>query len=111
MAERYEIFQGTNRQYYFRLVAPNNEIILQSEGYVALQGAENGVTSCRIHSPYDHNYRRLNSNGYQPYFTLVASNGQTIGVSEMYSSTQSREVGINAVKRYGPSAQLIRKAG
>lgn len=111
MAERYEIFTGSNRQHYFRLVAPNNEIILQSEGYTSYQGAENGVQSCRTHSPHDNYYRRLTSNANQPYFTLIASNGKTIGVSEMYSSNQAREKGIEAVKHYGPTAQLIRKAG
>ena len=110
MAERYEIFLGSNRQFYFRLVAPNNEIVLQSEGYTSYQSAENGVHSCRLHSPYDNNYRRLISSASHPYFTLVASNGKTIGVSETYSSNQARENGISSVKRYGPRANVIRKA-
>lgn len=110
MAERYELFLGTNRQYYFRLVAPNNEIILQSEGYVSLQGAENGIASCKTHSPYDKYYRRLTNARNTPYFTLIASNGKVIGVSEAYSSSQARDKGIEAVKRYGPSAQMVRRA-
>lgn len=111
MAERYELFLGTNRQHYFRLVAPNNEIILQSEGYVSMQGAENGIASCKAHSPYDKYYSRLTNGRNAPYFTLKASNGQVIGVSEAYSSVQARDKGIEAVKRYGPTAQVLKKAG
>ncbi|WMO15278.1 YegP family protein [Pseudoalteromonas piscicida] len=110
MTSRYELFTGRNNQYYFRLVAPNNEIILQSEGYVSVQGAENGIASCRLNSPYDANYQRLISTANQPYFTLKAANWQVIGVSQMYSSNQAMEVGISAVKRYGPGAILVRQA-
>jgi len=38
------------------------------------------------------------SNG-QAYFVLTASNGQTIGKSEMYSSPAAMEKGIQAVQR------------
>ena len=34
-----------------------------------------------------------------------------IGVSEAYSSAQARDKGIEAVKRYGPTAQVLKKAG
>lgn len=43
----------------------------------------------------------------QYYFTLHASNGQVIGKSEMYTSTQARDGGIAAVKAYGPSAPVV----
>ncbi|QBF24407.1 DUF1508 domain-containing protein [Pseudomonas tructae] len=106
MSERYEIFLGTNRQYYFRLKAPNNEVILQSEGYVAKAGAQNGVESAKQHSPYERFYVRQVSQRNLPYFVLRAANNQVIGVSEEYSSNQARDNGIAAVQKYGPSAPV-----
>lgn len=48
---RYTIFQGNDGQYYFNLKAANNEIILQSEGYRARQGAENGKEAVKRYAP------------------------------------------------------------
>ena len=107
MNARYEIFRGTNQQYYFRLKAPNNEIILQSEGYVAKSGCQNGIQSAQQHSPYDRFYVRQTTTRNEPYFVLRAANNQVIGVSEAYSSTQARDNGIDAVKRHGPSAGTV----
>lgn len=106
MSARYEIFQGINNQYYFRLRAANSEIILQSEGYVTRQGAENGVQSVKTHSPHDRFYSRLPRRDDKYYFTLNAANSQTIGTSQGYKSTTGREVGIESVKLNGPIAPI-----
>lgn len=107
MSARYEIFLGTDSQYYFRLRAANSEIILQSEGYSTRQGAVNGVQSVRAHSPYDRFYSRLPSRDNKYYFTLNAANSQTIGMSQVYSSSAAREIGIESVKRNGPTAPVV----
>ncbi|WP_125782579.1 MULTISPECIES: YegP family protein [Pseudoalteromonas] len=107
MTKRFEVFQGTNSQYYFRLKSANHEIILASEGYTTKANCLNGIQSVKLHAPYDSNYNRLNSVNYQYYFTLKASNGQVIGVSETYTTTQARENGIAAVKRDAPTASVI----
>lgn len=107
MSAKYEIFLGTNRQYYFRLKAPNGEKILASEGYTTKANCQNGIQSVRIHSPYDANYKKLTSVNSQYYFTLNASNGQVIGTSETYTTAQSRDGGIAAVKAYGPGAPTV----
>ena len=44
------IFTGRDGQYYWRLKAPNGEIIAQSEGYVSRQGAVNGIDACKRHA-------------------------------------------------------------
>jgi len=40
-----EIFKGKDEQFYFRVVAPNNEILVVSEGYVTKQNCKNGIKS------------------------------------------------------------------
>lgn len=37
---RFEVFQGKNGQYYWRLKARNNQIVAQSEGYTRKHGAK-----------------------------------------------------------------------
>lgn len=103
---KYEIFIGRNSQYYFRLRAENAEIILQSEGYTSKAGCHNGISSVRTNCPYDSNYKKRSNAQGQHYFVLVASNGEPIGCSEMYSSRQAMENGIQAVKRVGPTAPV-----
>jgi uncharacterized protein YegP (UPF0339 family) len=60
----------------------------------------------KANAPYDSRYeKRVSSNNY-PYFVLKASNGEIIGVSELYSSTSNRDQGIEAVKYNAPIATV-----
>lgn len=104
---KYYIKKATNGQFYFTLTGGNGETILTSEMYVTKQGCERGIDSVRANSPYDSNYRRKESVSNQSYFNLVAGNNEIIGTSEMYSSSQAREVGISSVKTNGPRATVV----
>ena len=44
---KFEIFIGTDDQYYFRLKAENNYIIAASQGYTTKQSAENGIEAIK----------------------------------------------------------------
>lgn len=107
MSKRFEVFLGTNSQYYFRLKAANNEVILASEGYTTKANCLNGVQSVKAHAPHDVYYsKKVASNG-QYFFTLSATNGQVVGVSEMYTTETARNNGIAAVKRDAPDALVV----
>ena len=98
----YEIFQSDkNGQWYFHLKAGNHEIILASQGYVSKSGAENGVNSVMENCSDDENYDRMVAKDGSFYFNLKAGNGQVIGTSEMYTTKQMRDKGIESVKRIG----------
>lgn len=103
----YEIFKDAKSEYRFRLVAANYKNILASEGYTTKQGCQNGIASCQENSPKDERYKRLASSNGKYYFTLNASNGQVIGVSEMYENVSGRDAGIEAVKRNGPTKNVV----
>lgn len=104
---KFQLFKSKkNSQYYWRLRAKNNEIILQSEGYKTKQSAENGIESVRKNAPIDEQYNRLNATNGQYYFVLTAANNQVIGVSETYTTKAARENGIEAVKQEAPCAPL-----
>lgn len=48
----------------------------------------------------------------QPYyFTLVASNGETIATSEMYASKQGAKKGIESVQKNGPTTDIRDETG
>lgn len=103
----YRLKRTTNNQFYFTLHAGNGEVILTSERYATKQGAQNGIESVKVNSPHDDRYVRKTSQDNKPMFNLTAVNGQVIGTSETYSSTQAREAGIASVKSSGPGSPTI----
>jgi uncharacterized protein YegP (UPF0339 family) len=96
-----------NGDYYFNLKANNHEIILQSEGYKAKAGAENGIESVKLNAESDANFERLIAKNGQHYFNLKSGNGQIIGTSEMYTTKASVEIGIASVKSNAPEADVL----
>ena len=106
MAGKFVISKSANGKYRFVLKASNGEPILASQMYARATSARNGVDSVRRNAVRDEMYERLTSARGQPYFTLKASNGQVIGTSEMYSSTRSRDSGIESVRSNAPAAAL-----
>lgn len=101
------IRQMTNGQYYFNLKAVNGELLLSSEGYTSIQGCKNGIQSVKRNSSNDSSYIRRISSAGKHYFYLKAQNGEIIGTSEMFSSRQSMENGIESVKQNAPNALII----
>ncbi len=103
---KFQIFKGTNDQYYFRLRARNGEIIIKSEGYVSKSGCENGIESVKENAPYDNRYEKKISTDGKYYFNLKAANGEIIGTSETYNSEQARDNGIESVKTNAPISPI-----
>lgn len=107
MASAFVIAKNAAGKFRFNLRAGNNQIILTSETYEAKAGALNGVESVRKSSQDDARYVRKTAKDGSPYFVLTATNGETIGKSEMYSSTSSMENGIKSVKTTAPKAPIV----
>lgn len=103
---KFQLYQSAvNKQYYFRLIAVNSEIILSSEGYVAKQNAQLGIQSVKNNAAVDIRYER--KNGVRNFtFNLLAGNGEIIGRSENYTSAVARETGIAAVKKIAADAAV-----
>lgn len=106
MAPEFEVFKGNDNQFYFRLRAANNEIVLTSEGYVSKDGCLNGIDSVKSNAPEVQHYQKKKSSNNQYYFLLVATNGQTIGCSEMYTTETARDHGIDVVHDVAPKAKV-----
>ena len=111
MASTFVIEKNAAGKFRFNLRAGNNEIILSSELYEAKAGANNGIASVRKNSQDDARFIRKTASDGSPYFVLTATNGETIGKSEMYSSTSAMENGIKSVATNAPTAAVVDKAG
>ena len=95
----------------FNLKAANGEFILTSELYQERRATEDGIESVRKNSQEDGMYERKRASDGQYYFVLRASNGQTIGKSELYKAKASMEKGIGSVRRNSPAARMVETAG
>jgi len=101
MAGWFEISKSSDGQFRFILKAGNGETILNSELYKAKASATNGIASVQTNCPNDGRYERKTSSNGKAYFNLKAGNGEVIGTSQMYSSEESRDGGIESVKANG----------
>ena len=109
MAGKYVLKSAAGGQFMFNLHAGNNQVILTSELYKEKTSALNGIKSCQENSQKDERFERKVAKDDSPYFVLKASNGQTIGKSEMYSGTSAMENGIASVKTNGATAVIDEK--
>jgi uncharacterized protein YegP (UPF0339 family) len=106
MAGKFELKKSSNGQFLFHLKASNGQVILASEQYVERRGAVRGIESVKKNAPLDNRYERKTAKNGQAYFILRASNGRTIGQSEMYNTAASMENGIESVKKNAPTATI-----
>ena len=107
MSAKFEIEKTSDGHYHFHLKAANGEIIFSSQRYKAKASAEGGVDAVKANAPIDAHFERLTSSSNEPYFILKAANGETVGCSQMYSSTEAMEKGIESVKTNAPTAALV----
>ena len=106
MAGWYERSTSKDGQFMFVLKAGNAETILRSELYKAKSSVDNGIVSVQANCTDDARYERLESANGKFYFNLKAANHQVIGISQMYSTTHTRDKGIESVKTNGTTKDI-----
>ena len=104
MAGKFTINKSRNGKFHFNLVAANGQVIMSSEMYETKKSAENGVRSVGKNAGNDNRFDRRKARNGKHYFVLKAANGQEIGRSQMYKSTDGMENGIRSVKTNASSA-------
>ena len=104
---KFEIFKGTNDNFYFHLKAGNGEVILASQGYTAKASCKNGVDSVAVNSKDESNFEKKVAKDGKHYFVLVAANKQIIGNSQMYTTSSARDHGIHSVHDNARKAELV----
>ncbi|MFD1294858.1 YegP family protein [Lutibacter holmesii] len=104
---KFEIYTDKGGEFRFRLKANNGQPILASEGYKAKSSCTNGIESVRKNSADDSKFERLEAKNGKFYFNLKATNGQTIGASQMYTSKKGMENGIASVRKNASKAVVL----
>lgn len=94
---RFETFKGLDNRYYFHLKANNGQIVLQSQSYASKSGATSGINSVRSNGANVARFEVREARDGNFYFVLKATNGQIIGLSEMYESKANAERGVQTV--------------
>jgi len=95
----YELKRTENDKFMFNLKAGNHEVILTSQAYESKDSALAGIGSVQSNGVNDASFERKRSSSDEPFFTLIAANGQIVGKSEMYTSDSACEGGIASVRR------------
>lgn len=103
---KFELYEGKNKKFYFRLKAGNNQVILVSQGYSTKPGAKGGIKSVKTNATKDVQFDRKESKDGKHYFNLIARNKEIIGSSEMYASKAGMENGIKSVAKNAPEAEI-----
>ena len=101
MSACYQLVNSSDGKFHFVLKAENTQTILTSQLYIEKNSALKGVASVQANCADDNNYERLDSKNDKFYFNLKAPNHQIIGTSQMYTTAQSRDKGIESVKKNG----------
>lgn len=111
MAGKFVIGKRNNGEFQFNLKAGNGLVILTSEGYKAKPSCLDGVASVKKNVQDDKRFSKGTASNGKFYFNLTATNGQTIGTSQMYADAGSRDDGIASVKTNAPGAETVDETG
>lgn len=103
---KYILKTTTNEKFHFNLTAKNGQVILTSQTYISKSGAVNGIVSVQLNSPNEERFERNKSENGQFFFNLKANNGLVIGTSELYTSAEARDAGIESVKVNGRTLEV-----
>jgi uncharacterized protein YegP (UPF0339 family) len=103
---KFVISKRKNGEFQFNLLAGNGQVILASEGYASKPSCVNGVKSVMKNATVEKRFDAKVAKNGKFHFNLKASNGQIIGVSEMYESQTSCTNGIESVKKNAPGATI-----
>lgn len=107
MAGTFVIEVGKTGKFRFSLKSGNHQVILSSEQYEKKSAAEKGIESVRKNSASDASFERKTAKDGSAYFVIKSRNGETIGKSEMYTSTSGMEKGIASVKANASGAKVV----
>ena len=97
-ASEVELFEDSQGEFRFNIVASNHEVVLSSEGYDARVGAASGVLAVLEYGSDLSSFAIHPALGGGFYFNLMANNGEVVGTSEIYSTKGNAKAGAGAVR-------------
>ena len=106
MAGKFVTSTGKDGKHYFVLKAGNGETILQSQGYASTKSCEGGIDSVRRNSQTPERFQKKTASNGKFFFVLTATNGQTVGKSQMYKTEKGCDNGMKSVATNAPDAPV-----
>ena len=106
MPGKFEIYKDKAGEFRFRLKAANGQNILASEGYSAKASCVNGIESVKKNSQNPDRFVTKTTASGKSSFSLTATNGQVIGVSQSYESDSGCKNGMKSVAECAPGANV-----
>ena len=107
MPAKFEVYQGRNKKFYFRLKATNGQTILTGQGYKTKSGAKRGVESIRKNSGRDAAFEVKTAKNGETYFNMRSTNKQIVGTSQRYKTSRACKNGIASVGKNAPVADVV----
>lgn len=103
---RFEVFEGADGRFYFRLFSRNGAQVLRSQGYSDEASALNGAFLVAEYGVSPAAYKiTQTTTGY--YFNLMAPNNRVIATSEIYSSQYNAERARDSIVALLPTVELL----
>ena len=102
----FQVKTGKDEQFYFHLTAKNGLVIFSSQGYKSKDGCRTGIASVKKNSSNKKHFDRIDSKDGKHYFVLKAANSKVIGKSQMYTTKDSMENGIDSIKTNARVARI-----
>jgi len=95
---KYKIFQSEhNKKYYFHFEDKEANLMLKSQGYEDRASCEKGVKSVLANASNGELYNPQQAEDGRFFFDIQAPNGEVIGTSSLYKTTDEAENAINKV--------------
>jgi len=102
----FQVKTGKDDMFYFNLTAKNGQVIFSSQGYKSKDGCKTGIVSVKKNASNKKHFERIDSKDGRHYFVLKAANSKVIGKSQMYTSKESAENGIDSIKTNAKLAKI-----
>lgn len=104
---RFVIAEGTSGAFHFTLHAKNGAVVLQSEHYTSEAAALNGTFAVADYGTTAANFDVKEARDGRFYFNIVASNGQVVATSQMYSTKYNATRAVDAIIATLPDVELL----
>lgn len=108
---KFVISKRANGDVQFNLHAANGQVILTSQGYASRPSCDNGIESVRKNAQDESRFVCKTAADGSAYFVLMATNGQVIGTSQMYSGDEACKKGMASVMHNAPDATIDDQTG
>jgi uncharacterized protein YegP (UPF0339 family) len=95
----------SGEKFHFVLKASNGQVVLSSRMYASKASALNGIESVKKNCEDDKCFETKTAKNGKFHFSLLSTNGQIVGSSQMYASEAGMTNGIASAQKNAPDAE------